>query len=79
MGIVFGCIGFLLIVSGVVYFLIKKFKKNNDNPNITNYNLPKNEEVWKNIYVKQYDGMEGKQDSSDSGKRNIRNVSVKIN
>ena len=78
-GIVFGCVGFLLIVSGVVYFLIKKFKKNNDNPNITNYNLPKNEEDGKNIYMKQYDGMEGKQDSSDSGKRNIRNVSVKIN
>ena len=31
-GIVFGCVGFLLLIAGVVYFLMAKvFKKNNNN------------------------------------------------
>ena len=71
-GIVFGCVGFLLIVAGVVYFLLNKFKK--ISPTKSETNLPVSEEVEKNFENVQQDVIQNNPDSEKVKKRSIHNV-----
>ena len=71
-GIVFGCVGFLLIVAGVVYFLLKKFKK--IGPIKSETNLPVNEEKVNNFENEQQDIIENNPDSKKVKKRSIHNA-----
>ena len=68
-GIVFGCVGFLLIVAGVVLFLIKKFKKNNETINKEKIDLEKIEEKQNEMDDKDTVNIYSK-------KRNIHNNNV---
>ena len=68
-GIVFGCVGFLLIVAGVVLFLIKKFKKNNETINKEKIDLEKIEEKQDEMDDKDIVNIYSK-------KRNIHNNNV---
>ena len=71
-GIVFGCVGFLLIVAGVVYFLLKKFKK--IGPIKSETNLPVNEEKVSNFENEQQDIIKNNPDSEKVKKRSIHNA-----
>ena len=70
-GIVFGCLGFLLIVAGVVYFLLSGFKKNIGNN--AEINLAVNEENVNNFNVNDKIDIEN-HDIGTTKKRSIHNA-----
>ena len=75
-GIVFGCVGFLLIVAGIVYYLISKvFKTNKGNiPNEMKDDVKISEEKKDTIFENEENAPVQKDPMTTNNKRSIHNV-----
>ena len=75
-GIVFGCVGFLLIVAGIVYYLISKvFKTNKSNiPNEMKDDVKISEEKKDTIFENEENAPVQKDPMTTKNKRSIHNV-----